>query len=113
MNKLIVIPLMLSISTAAFAQKTYTPSQLNRMGNSGQYPSQGPVNNTQTQSMTFDACKANAERVMSQIRGSYPVRTVVDTGILYTVKAWTNNGAITVSCSELDREMILTQASYN
>ena len=111
MKKLIITALLTAIATTAYAQKTYTPSQLNRMVNGGQYPDQGPVS-TQTKAMSFSACKLTAESIMSQIRGSYPVRTIVDTGILYTVKAWANDGAITVSCSEPDRKMVLTQASY-
>ena len=103
---------MVAMAATAYAEKTYTKSQINRMVNSGQYPAQNPVNNTQTKSMSFSACKVAVENIMSQIRDSYPVRTIVNTGILYTVKAWANDGAITASCSEPDRKMILTQASY-
>lgn len=112
MKKVLIAVLLTTIAATAYAEKTYTKSQLNRMVNSGQYPAQNSVDNTQTKSMSFSSCKVAIENVMSQIRDSYPVRTIVNTGILYTVKAWTNNGAITASCSEPDRKMVLTQASY-
>ena len=112
MKKVLITVLLATMAATAYAGKTYTQSQLNRMVNSGQYPDQGPVNNTQTKSMSFSVCKVAVENVMSQLRGSYPIRTIVNTSILYTVKAWTNDSAITVSCSEPDRKMVLTQASY-
>lgn len=112
MQKIIFTALIVTMSTAAYAQKTYTPSQLNRMVETGQIPAQGPARELQSRSLSFTECKTVVEGVMSQLRGSYPVRTIVDTGILYTVKVWTNDGAITASCSGPDRKMVMTQAPY-
>ncbi len=103
---------LLIASFTVTAGTTYTPQQLNRMINSGQYPSQGKVNKTQSKSMSFSNCKVAVENVMSQLRGSYPVKTIVNTSIIQTKKAWTNDGVITASCSKPDNKMVLTQASY-
>jgi hypothetical protein len=111
MKKTFVVILIVVASTAAYAGKVYTPNQLNRMVNSGQYPDQGPVS-TQTKSMSFAVCKLTAETVMSQISRSYPVKVILDTSALYTVKAWVNDGAITVSCSNPDSKMVITRAQY-
>lgn len=92
--------------------KIYKPNQLNRMINSGQYPNQGPVNNTQTKAMSFSACKVAVDNTLSPIRGSYPVKIIVNTRVLYMAKAWTNDGVVMASCSEPDRKMVMTQASY-
>ena len=112
MNKFVVGICLAVLTTSAYAQKTYTPSQLNRMVASGQYPEQGPVSDTQTRQMSFSECKVAVERIMAQLRDLYPVETIVDTGQLYMVKAWTNDGAVTATCSDLDRKMVLTTAQY-
>lgn len=112
MKKLIIAMAFIATNASTYAEVTYTPSQLNRMISNGQYPNQGSVNNSQTESMSFADCKMAVKDVMSQIKGSYPVKAIVNTGILYTVKAWTNDGVITASCSAPDKKMILTQAPY-
>ncbi len=112
MKKILLAVLLAILATSAYAGKTYTQSQLNHMVNSGHYPDQGSVINTQTKSISYSACKVEVENVMSQLRGSYPVKIIVNTNILYTVKAWTNDGAITVSCSGPDHKMVITQATY-
>lgn len=112
MKKAIIAITLAALSASAYAEQTYTPNQLNRMINSGQYPEQGPVNNSQTESMSFSGCKDSVEKVMSQLRGAYPVKTIVNTGFLFSVKAWTNDGVITASCSKPDRKRVLTQAPY-
>ena len=91
---------------------TYTPEQLNRMISNGQFPEQGEVEKTQTQEASFAECKVVVESVMSEIRGSYPVRTIVDTKMMYMVKAWTNTGVVIATCSQPDRKMVLTTSSY-
>lgn len=111
--KILIITLIVFLSAVlASAGKTYSPYQLKDMVKNGNYPKQGKTN-TQTKSVSFKACKAAAENVMSQVRGSsYPVEIIVNTNQLYVVKAWTNNGVITVSCSAPDRKMIIGQAAY-
>lgn len=111
MHKLFISILIVTTSFVVHANKTYTPSQLNQMISSGNYPSQGSVNTT-TRQMEFSSCVNAVDNIMSQIRDMYPVKTITNTKVLYMVKAWTNDGAITASCSEPDGKMILTKASY-
>ncbi len=94
------------------AGNTYTKEQLNRMAASGKYPDQGPILESQNRRMSFQACKVTAERVMSQLRGSYPVVTAVDTNILYIAKSWANDGVTTVTCSKPDENMLVTRSAY-
>lgn len=95
-----------------YAERTYTPSELNHMVDSGQYPEQGSVSNTETKSILFGDCLNAVESIMSQIRDLYPVETIVDTSLVYMVKAWTNDGAITATCSKSDQKMVLAVAPY-
>lgn len=111
MRKLLILGCII-ISTNALAEMSYSKEQLNRMISRGEYPEQGIVNKAQTNTITFYKCKTAVEKVMVQLRGAYPVETIVDTNAMYMVKAWTNDGAITATCSQLDRKMIITQASY-
>lgn len=111
MYKLLIVVATVFFCNQSFAAKTYTPSELNKMINSGQYPDQGAVKTT-SKPMSFAECRRTVDGIMSQIRDSYPVKPIVDTSILYIVKAWTNNGAMTVNCSGPDKKMILTEAPY-
>lgn len=111
MNKLLIIVAAIFFCSDSFAAKTYTPSELNKMINSGQYPDQGSVTTT-SKPMTFAECKRTVDGIISQIRDSYPVKSIVDTSILYIVKAWTNDAAVTVNCSGPDKKMVLTQVPY-
>ena len=110
MKKLFVTIILVTLSISTYAEKIYTPSQLNRMVDDGQYPEQGPVSDTQTRSIPFAACKVAVDNIMSQVRGLYPVETIVDTGLVYM--AWANNGATTATCSKSDQKMLLTVAPY-
>ena len=110
--KLLATIILFMVCISAFAEKTYTPGELNRMVDNGQYPEQGPVSNTETKSISFSDCILAVEDIMSQIRDLYPAETIVDTGLVYMVKAWTNDGAITATCSKSDKEMVLTVAPY-
>ena len=111
MKKIIITLVIIGFVSTAIAGKTYTPSQLNQMIRSGHYPAQGEAT-SQSKPMSFNACKRVARNIMSQIRTSYPVKTIVDTSALYMVKAWANDGIIIVSCSEPDKKMVITQAPY-
>ncbi len=112
MKKLMTTIILVTMILSAYAEETYTPSELNRMVDSGQYPEQGPVSNTETKSISFGDCIVAVESIMSQIRDLYPVDTIVDTGLVYMVKAWTNDGAITATCSKSDQKMVITEAPY-
>lgn len=102
--------LCILFSVSAFAV-TYTPQQLNRMIDTGQYPDQQSPT-TQSNRVGFGECVTRVEVIMSQVRDNYPVQTIVDTSLIYTAKLWTNDAAITVSCSNPDSKMVVTQAAY-
>ena len=112
MNKAFVTIILATLSISVYAGNAYTPGELNQMINSGNYPKQGPVSNTTTKPMSFSTCKIATENVMSQIRDYYPVETIVNTSTMQMVKAWTNDGAITVTCSAPDQKFVFTQAPY-
>lgn len=113
MKKFLLSITLVMVSFSVFAEEpTYTPQELRDMVFNGQYPEQGTVENTRTRDLSFPSCKIAIENVMSQMRGIYPVETIANTNILYVIKAWVNDAAITASCSKPDRKMVLTQAPY-
>ena len=104
-----LIALLFSLS--AFAAQTYTPRELRQMVNSGNYPAQGSVS-TKTQAISFSACVSKVKGVVSSVSGQYPTQTIVNTGVMYMAKVWTNDAALTLSCSKPDRKLIITAAKY-
>lgn len=109
-KSLIFVSLLIAFS--ASASTTYTKEQLNSMDASGQYPEQEFPVTKSVEAVDFDSCKENAHSIYSQVSGSYPAKEIVNTGVLYVVKLWTNDGAIIVSCSKPDGKKIVTQSSY-
>ncbi|OSM95950.1 hypothetical protein AU509_12150 [Lonsdalea britannica] len=107
---LLVTAIFLSLNAAA--STSYTKEQLNSMDASGQYPEQESPVTKSVENVDFKSCRNSTYGVYSQILGNYPAKEIVDTGILYVVKLWTNDGVITVSCSEPDGKKIVTQSSY-
>ncbi|WP_338515724.1 hypothetical protein VRB80_13235 [Erwinia aphidicola] len=104
--------LLTAMTFGASAATTYTKDELNSMDASGQYPAQEAPVTKSVESISFDQCKANASSIYSQVSGSYPAKEIVNSGVLYVVKLWTNDGAIMVSCSEPDGKKVVTQSSY-
>ena len=102
---------LLSISTTVGAQKTYTPAQLHRMVDSGNYPKQGSVI-TKSERIDYSTCIRKIESMIASVRPNYPTRTVVSTNLMRTEKLWTNDGAMTVTCSAPDNKLIITSATY-
>jgi hypothetical protein len=102
---------MLGYSASALAGKEYTPEQLRSMVNSGNPPKQGQVK-TASSPMSFYACVAKIEAMVDSVSGDYPTRTIVNTNILRTEKIWTNDSAMTFSCSALDNKSVITTAAY-
>jgi len=101
----------LALSAPASAQKTYTPAQLQSMVQSGNYPKQGALS-TQTQHIDYVACIAKVEWVVASIGPYYPAKTVVSTNIMRMDKVWTNDAAVTLTCSAPDKKLIITFAPY-
>lgn len=108
------IPLiaMMFIASTATAATTYTKEQLNSMASSGRYPEQELPVVKSSGSADFADCKSSARGVYSQVAGEYPAKVVVDSGAMYVVKVWTNDGAILVSCSQPDNKKVITQSAY-
>jgi hypothetical protein len=93
------------------AKKTYTPAQLRTWMAEGHLPPQGwPA--TRTEHLDMRSCLARIEAVVSSIGPHYPVQTLVNTPLLRTEKVWTNDAAMTLSCSGLDQKLIITTAPY-
>ena len=110
MKKIFISLLLLPFITTSQA-KVYTPEQLNQMVNSGNYPEQSPAKSDSSK-MEFDTCLLTAKSIMSQIADNYPVSVIVDTSLVYSVKAWTNDGTVMVTCSQPDKKMVITQSQY-
>ena len=98
-------------SFPANAAKTYTPEQLRKMVESGKPPKQGTPT-TQTQVMTFNVCVGKIDAIVNSIEEQYPAKNIVQTKLLYMVKVWTNDAAMTLSCSQPDKKLIITTAKY-
>jgi hypothetical protein len=101
----------LALSAPASAQKTYTPAQLRSMVQSGNYPKQDAPS-TQTQSIDYVACIAKVESVVASVISNYPAQTVVSTNIMRMEKVWTNDAAMTFTCSAPDNKLVITSAPY-
>jgi hypothetical protein len=111
MNRALPTLLLLLLSTQAQAEKTYTANELHRMIGNGQYPPEGAESST-SKPMEFAVCRATAEGIISQIKGHYPIQIKVNDSSYYSVKAWTNDGSVTASCSKFTEVLILAQAPY-
>lgn len=101
----------LGMSAMANAGSRYTGKQLMAMVKSGQYPPQGEVTTT-TKSISFPACVAAVNNITGQVKGLYPVKTIASTSQVYLVKLWTNDAAMTLTCSQPDKKLVITQAPY-
>ncbi|MBK7519241.1 MAG: hypothetical protein IPI75_03660 [Gammaproteobacteria bacterium] len=105
------VVLALAASAPAHAAKTYTPAQLRQMVNAGNPPNQGSPT-TQKQSMSFSSCVSKVDGIVASVRGQYPAKTIVNTSILHMAKVWTNDAAMTLTCSGPDRTLVITTAKY-
>ena len=110
--KKLALALLAVVSLGASASNTYTKEQLNSMAASGSYPGQESPVTKSVESVSFERCKQDTYGVYNQVAGNYPAQEVVNTGILYIVKIWTNDGVIMVSCSGPDGKKLVTQSSY-
>ena len=99
------------VSTSATAERTYTPAQLRSMVNSGNYPDQSdPI--TKTQRMDYADCIAKVESVVASVSPNYPNKTIVSTNLMRMEKLWTNDSAMTLTCSASDKKLVITSAPY-
>lgn len=98
------------VAPATGTKKTYTASQLRQMVDSGAYPKQGEAV-TQSAETDFDSCSGKVQALLLSV-ADYPARTVLSTNAARIEKVWTNDGAITLSCSAKDRKLVVTTAPY-
>ena len=102
---------IVGLTLPAYADKTYTPAQLRDMVQSGNYPKQGAAS-TQTKSADYASCIAQIEAIVSSVRPNYPTQTIVSTNLMRTEKVWTNDAAMTLTCSAPEKKLIITMAPY-
>lgn len=107
---LLALPLLCA-AAPVIAQKTYTPAQLRSMVQSGKYPAQGPVF-TESREIDYATCVLSLEEAINAVKPQYPSATVVSTNLMRSEKLWTNDAAVTITCSAPDRKMIMTSAKY-
>jgi len=93
------------------AGKTYTPAELKEMIARGTYPDQNSPT-TQSQIMAFDQCAAKVKSSVDAVKDNYPAEIIVDTAVMVVAKVWTNDGALTLACSQPDLKLVITNASY-
>lgn len=108
---LVVSALGFGFVSPAFAGKTYTPSQLRKMVKMEKYPRQGSVSK-QSQSVDYSSCVTKVFSVVGSIGSNYPTRTIASTNNLLIEKVWTNDAAMTFTCSAEDEKLIITSAPY-
>ena len=105
------VAMLLMLPLTALAEKTYTPAQLRKMVESGKPPKQGPPSNQKVE-MPFSECVAKVTSTSNAVRENYPVHVLVDTAVLFTVKVWTNDAAMLLSCSKPDGAFLATTSKY-
>lgn len=98
-------------ATSSTTTNNYTPSQLRIMVQNGNYPKQGSPT-TKSEVIRFSDCLARVSGLISAIGSSYPTRTIVNTNTVRMEKVWTNDGAMTFTCSAADNKLIVTNAPY-
>jgi hypothetical protein len=102
--------LLLTAASSAWAAKEYTPEQLRQMVGSGMFPAQDdPAEETRT--VTFSQCKAVVRSLVSDVEPDYPVRTLMDAPAMLSVKLWTNDAAVVMSCSQ-DGRLVVQKSLY-
>jgi hypothetical protein len=95
----------------AFAQVTYTPQQLRSMVDQGRPPAQGAPS-TVSETADFSSCARKVHGVVASVRPNYPAQVIVDTSSMVLAKVWTNDAAMTLTCSGPDRKLVITKAPY-
>lgn len=102
---------VLMAASSAHAAKIYTPAQLRQMVNAGNPPKQGSPS-TQMQSMSFSSCASKVNGIVASVSGQYPAKIIVNTSTMQMAKVWTNDAAMTLTCSGPDRTLVITMAKY-
>lgn len=92
------------------ADKTYTSQQLKALVDAGKFPPQYEPTQ-KSDSLEFAPCKGMVRQTLRDIGTNYPTRTLLDTPQILSVKIWTNDGAIVMTCSK-DGKFVMQQSKY-
>jgi hypothetical protein len=102
--------LSLAATLPGHAATEYTPEQLREMVASGNVPAQADAQQ-ETKAVAFPECKAVVRSLVSDVQPDYPVRTLADGPKMLSVKLWTNDAAVVMSCSR-DGRLVVQKALY-
>jgi hypothetical protein len=102
--------LLLAVASPVLASREYSPEQLRQMVASRKYPAQGAVAQ-ETKTVEFSQCKEVVRSLMADMQPDYPVRTLKDAPALLSVKLWTNDAAVVMSCSG-DGRLVVQKSPY-
>ena len=86
-------------------------AQLRGLIEQGAFPSQGVVS-TERVATSFSSCVARVNDVLDSATNQYPRKISVDTSVMYVAKLWTNDSAMTFTCSAPDELLVITSAKY-
>lgn len=101
---------VLAVNSAS-ATKIYTPQQLRSMVKAGKYPEQSKPT-VQSQRMDYSTCISKVAAVVNSVQSDYPTTTVLSTNTSRIEKVWTNDAAMTLTCSAADGTLVITTAPY-
>ena len=101
----------LPIVSDCFAQITFTPAELRRMVEAGKPPKQGAPS-TRSEPMNYASCVAKIKAIVASVRPNYPTETILSTNIGLIEKVWTNDAAMTFTCSAPDNRLVITTSKY-
>jgi hypothetical protein len=111
MNKMFFFIILNLVFFPSFAGSVYTPKQLNEMVDNRNYPKQ--INQTEEiTKMSFSVCRKKVKLTLSAIKDFYPVKVNLDESFVYSAKAWTNTGAVLLSCYKGPDRMVTTESEY-
>ena len=81
------------------------------MAQSGNYPKQGAAS-TETKYMNYSACVSKMLAIVSSVQPEYPTSTILSTNTARIEKVWTNDAAMTFTCSAADGKLVIPSAPY-
>ena len=62
--------------------------------------------------MGYSACIEKVTAIVISVQPNYPTSTILSTNIARIEKVWTNDAAMTLSCSAADGKLVITTAPY-
>ena len=111
MKRVILSFFLLAMSLSTFAT-TYTKEQLNERVRTGNYPEQWSPQTVSDEIVGFEKCKATVKNIFDSVSGSYPTSVLMDSSAAYSVKLWTNDGTVLMTCTQPDNRMKVQKSSY-